>query len=50
MAYPAKIKRNKEIIKLRNKGWTFRKIAEHFNIDVKTTFRAYKRDVGSYPQ
>lgn len=44
MAYPAKTQRNKEIIKLRKKGLSFRKIAAHFNIDVKTAYRAYKRD------
>lgn len=45
MAYPTKDKRNKEIVKLRKKGWSFRKIAGHFNIDVKTAHRAYKREV-----
>lgn len=45
MAYPAKTDRNKGILKLRKKGLSFRKIAEHYNIDVKTTYRAYKREM-----
>jgi DNA-directed RNA polymerase specialized sigma24 family protein len=43
------VERNKEIVILRrDKGWTFRKIAAFFNIDVKTVYRAYKRDLNKY--
>jgi len=51
MAYPAKKTRNREIVKKRQAGWSFRKIAAYYNLDVKTVFNVYQRDtVGSYPQ
>lgn len=50
-----KTTRNKEIIKKRRMNWSFRKIADYFNLDLKTVFRVWKRDkekyfVGTYPQ
>ncbi len=51
MGYPAKIQRNKEIVKKRQKGWSFRDLAKYYNINVKTVFEIYQREtVGSYPQ
>jgi DNA-binding NarL/FixJ family response regulator len=44
MANPKKTERNKELIKLRKKGWTYRKIAHQFNLDVKTVYNVVKRD------
>ena len=45
MSYPAKTERNKQIVQLRKKGWSFRKIAAHFNVNVKNIYRAYKREL-----
>ena len=42
---PKKLERNKELIKKRKKGWTFRRIAHEYNLDVKTVFRIIKRDM-----
>jgi len=51
MAYPAKKKRNKELVRKRQQGWSFRKIADYYNINVKTAFEIYEREiVGTYPQ
>lgn len=51
MAYPAKKARNRGIFQKRQKGWSFRKIADYYNINVKTVFEIYEREaVGSYPQ
>jgi DNA invertase Pin-like site-specific DNA recombinase len=44
-----KVERNREIVKLRrDKKWSFRRIAAFFNIDVKTVYRAYRRDEHKY--
>lgn len=50
-----KVSRNREIVKKRKMKWSFRKIADYFNLDLKTVFRVWKRDkekylVGTYPQ
>jgi hypothetical protein len=41
---PAKKERNEQILILKKKGYTFRKIAEIFNIDLKTCHDIYKRE------
>lgn len=45
MAYPAKTQRNKAIVKKRQKGWSFRQIAKYYNINVKTAFEVYEREM-----
>lgn len=49
-----KIKRNKEIIKKRKRGWSFGEIANFYGLDRKTVFVICRRDaekyVGSYQQ
>lgn len=34
MAYPAKTERNNELMQKLDKGWSYRKIAKHFNISL----------------
>jgi len=43
MPSPEKKERNKGIVKLRKKGWTFRKIADYYRINVKNVYRAWMR-------
>jgi hypothetical protein len=51
MAYPKKAKRNKELVKKRQQGWSYRKLADYYNINVKTAFEIYQNEVvGTYPQ
>lgn len=51
MAYPKKARRNTELVKKRQMGWTFRKLADYYGINVKTAFEIYHNEVvGSYPQ
>ena len=38
-----KTKRNKEMIKMRKKGYSYRKIADYFNVNVKTAFEIIKK-------
>lgn len=45
MANPKKADRNRELIKKRKKGWSYRKIAHQYNLDVKTVFNVIKRDM-----
>lgn len=45
MSYPRKAERNKEILKKRKKGWTFRKIAHEYNLSVSTVHNIIKRDM-----
>jgi len=42
---PAKKERNKQVLEMRKKGYAFRKIAEFFNLDVKTAYDIYVREV-----
>lgn len=47
MAYPAKEKRNKEIIRLRTKDpvkWSFGEIAKEFNIKKQTAHAIFVRE------
>lgn len=44
MAYPEKKERNKQIVKLRKKGWPYRKLAQQFNIDVRRVYEVVKQD------
>ncbi len=44
MAYPAKTQRNKEIVKKRKAGWTFRQLASYYNIDVRAVHEIYQRE------
>jgi len=41
---PSKKERNEQVLEMRKKGYTFRKIAEIFNIDVKTIYDIYTRE------
>jgi len=43
MAYPSKTARNKEIIRKYEKGWSFRKIGEFYNIHQKTVYEVVQR-------
>ena len=45
MAYPKKEERNKDLVKKRKQGWSYRKLAIHFNLDVKTIYEILQREL-----
>lgn len=45
--YPKKCRRNRELVKRRMrdpKKWSFRKLADFYNIKVSTVYKIWKRD------
>lgn len=44
MAYPRKTERNKEILKKRKKGWSYRQIGREYNLKSSTVYNIVKRD------
>lgn len=44
MSNPPKEERNKMLVKLRNDEWSFRRIADFFNIDVHAAWEIYDRE------
>jgi len=45
MPTPRKIKRNKDLIKKRRAGWSYRQLAKYFNIDVRAAWEICQRDL-----
>jgi Mor family transcriptional regulator len=43
MPYPRKEQRNKELVKKRKEGWTFRQLAQHYHIDVRAVWEIYQK-------
>lgn len=39
-----KLNRNTELLKKQKEGWSFRQLAEHFNITVSRTYEIYKEN------
>lgn len=48
MAQKLKEKRNKEIVRRHEKGWSFRQLSEHYNIGIRAVWDIYQRDKGKY--
>lgn len=48
MPRPPKTERNKKIVQLKNEGYSFRKLAEIFNVDSRAIFDIYHRDKKKY--
>lgn len=48
MAYPSKDQRNKELVKKIDAGWSYRKVADFFNMESSTVFETYKRWAPKY--
>jgi len=48
MPRPRKEERNIDIIKKKNAGWTFRAIADYFNIDVRAVWEIYHKYKDEY--
>ena len=46
MGYPASTQRNKELVKKRKQGWSYRKLANHYGINVKTAYEICQRVLG----
>ncbi|MBI5793727.1 hypothetical protein HZA87_01380 [Candidatus Uhrbacteria bacterium] len=46
MANPPKQERNDMLVKLKNEGWSFRQLADFFNIDVRAAWEIYERESG----
>lgn len=46
MARIRKEKRNKGIVEKRNKGWSYREIAQHYNVSVRAVWEIFQRDSG----
>lgn len=48
MPVAEKVERNKDIVDKRRQGWSFRKIAGHFNINLRTAYDVYQRFKNKY--
>lgn len=49
MPYPPKSERNKELVEKIRSGWSFRRVAKHFNISVSTAHGIYHYWQGKVP-
>jgi hypothetical protein len=45
MSYPAKTKRNKELVKKKRQGWSYKELGEYFNLNKKTAWEIYQNEL-----
>jgi hypothetical protein len=46
--FPAKLKRNRELVLKRKSGWSFRKLAEYFNLSPGRVFEIWSGNEEKY--